>query len=390
MRVALLAVGDELLTGEVANTNAIWLTRRLSAAGAVVVSAAAVPDDVAAIADAVAAGLAQAPSLVVTGGLGRTPDDLTRTALALAGKVELRGELPAGAIAIENPAGSALGVRMALAGGVVYALPGVPHEMEAMVEVSVLPDLLAREGTPPALAVVTVRTTGRRESAVAEALAEIERELAVTGDARIAYLAGDGEVAVRITARGSDQRAAAARSSALEARARAALGPAVYGSAADTLAGVVHAALASRRETVAVAESLTGGMLGAALTETPGASLTFRGGLIVYATAAKADLGGVPSPLLEAEGPVSPQVAAALAAGARERLGATYGLGVTGVAGPDPQGGRAPGTVFLALAGAGEAALRELRLPGDRARVRRLACVAALDLLRRALLDGRS
>ncbi|MHB2022874.1 MAG: CinA family protein [Mycobacteriales bacterium] len=152
-----------------------------------------------------------------------------------------------------------------------------------------------------------------------------------------------------------------------------------------SLAALVHEALLARGETVAVAESLTGGLLGAALTETPGASLTFRGGFIVYASDTKASLAGVPAPLLAAEGPVSPQVAAALAAGARDRLAASYGLGLTGVAGPDPQGGQPPGTVFLALAGSGEAQLRELRFPGDRHQVRRLAVQAALDLLRTAL-----
>ena len=148
-----------------------------------------------------------------------------------------------------------------------------------------------------------------------------------------------------------------------------------------TSAADVHRLLLGRRETVAVAESLTGGLLGAALTSTPGASATFRGGVIVYATELKETLAGVPGPLLAAEGPVSAHVAAALAAGARDRLGATYGLGVTGVAGPDPQNGQPVGTVHLAVAGPAEGAVRSMRCEGDREQIRAASVTAALSLL---------
>ena len=143
----------------------------------------------------------------------------------------------------------------------------------------------------------------------------------------------------------------------------------------------VHALLLGRGETVAVAESLTGGLLGAALTSTPGSSATFRGGLIVYATDVKESLAGVPGPLLAAEGPVSAHVAAALAAAARDRLGATYGVGVTGVAGPDPQNDQPVGTVHLAVAGPAEGEVRSLRCDGDREQIRSQTVVAALSLL---------
>jgi nicotinamide-nucleotide amidase len=143
----------------------------------------------------------------------------------------------------------------------------------------------------------------------------------------------------------------------------------------------VHALLLRRGETVAVAESLTGGLLGAALTSTPGSSATFRGGLIVYATDVKESLAGVPGPLLAAEGPVSAHVAAALAAAARDRLGATYGVGVTGVAGPDSQNDQPVGTVHLAVAGPAEGDVRSLRCDGDREQIRSQTVVAALSLL---------
>jgi len=144
----------------------------------------------------------------------------------------------------------------------------------------------------------------------------------------------------------------------------------------------VHAQLAERDATLAVAESLTGGLLGAALTAMPGASGTFRGGVLVYATDLKETLGGVPGPLLDAEGAVSAEVAAAMAAGVRDRTGATYGVALTGVAGPDVQEGHPPGTVFVAVAGPSGGQVRSLRLPGDRAEIRRRAVDAALDMLR--------
>jgi nicotinamide-nucleotide amidase len=155
--------------------------------------------------------------------------------------------------------------------------------------------------------------------------------------------------------------------------------PHATGTGTD-LAGL-HAALRARRRTVAVAESVTGGLLAARLTETPGASSTFRGGLVVYATDLKASLAGVPVPLLDAYGPVSPDVAGALAAGVRDRLGATYGLAVTGVAGPEPQGGMPVGTVYVAVAAAGTGEVRRLALSGDRAQIRRAAVEAGLALL---------
>ena len=156
-------------------------------------------------------------------------------------------------------------------------------------------------------------------------------------------------------------------------------------------AAQVHELLLDRGATVAVAESLTGGLLGAALTATPGASVTFRGGLVVYATDLKESLAGVPGPLLDAEGPVSASVAAALAAGARDRLAATYGVAVTGVAGPDAQGGHPVGTAFVAIAGPGPrfGEVRALHLTGDRTAIRAAAVAAALDLLLAALIrDG--
>ncbi len=415
MRVEILAVGTELVLGDLVNGNAAWLGRRLAEAGLEVTRNVAVGDDVDAISDAISDALARADALVVTGGLGPTQDDLTREALAAAAGVSLhrdpalvralvdhyaalgrrmpeanlrQADLPAGASAIPNLKGTAPGVRLEVGNGVVHALPGVPHEMQAMVEQSVLADLLARAGQPAAILTRTLRTAGLYESAVSETLAGLHARLHAAGNPVLAYLAGAGEVRVRLTARARSRAEAVALIAPYEAEIRQALGVAVYGIDDDTLDRAVHRALAATGATVSVAESLTAGLLGATLTEMPGSSATFRGGVIVYATELKESLAGVPAPLLSAHGPVSAEVAAAMAAGVRDRLHATYGLALTGVAGPEPQDGHPAGEVHVGLAGPHGGTVRSLRLPGDRARIRRYAVVAALDLLRRHLVTA--
>ncbi len=412
MRVELLAVGTELLLGDIVNGNAAWLGQRLAEVGVDVTTSVVVGDNIDRIAAALTAGLGRAEAVVVTGGLGPTQDDLTREAIAAVAGVELardseleralreryaglrrdvaernfrQADLPAGARAIPNERGTAPGVRMELTGGVVFALPGVPHEMSAMFTAAVLPDLLASAGEPAVIVSRVLRTAGIWESAVAEALAGLVDDLEPAGNPTIAFLAGGGEVRVRITAKAADRPAATALLGPVEAAARAALGENVYGVDDDSLDTVVHRLLRERDATVGVAESLTGGGLGAALTEMPGSSATFRGGVTAYAGDLKAGLLEVPATLLDTVGPVSAEVAAAMASGVRDRLRTTYGLSLTGVAGPGPQDGQAPGTVFAGLAGPGAVTTRALRLPGDRPRVRLLATVAALDLLRRTL-----
>jgi nicotinamide-nucleotide amidase len=399
VRVALLTVGDEILVGDIVNTNAAWLGERLTRAGLAVVASAVVGDDVARIAAALRAAVADADVVIVTGGLGPTPDDLTREALAAVAGVPLRrdpalqaalqaryapvrrdvpeinwrqADLPGGAVPLPNPVGSAPGLRLQVGSAVAYAVPGVPREMEAMVAASVLPDLTAA-AAGPRVVLRTLRTVGRWESDVATALAGVTAE-----GLAVAFLAGGGEVRVRFSATDPALVATA------EEQARAALGEDVYGADDDTLPAVVSRLLAGR--TVATAESLTGGLLATLLTETPGASATFRGGVVAYATDLKAALLGVPQPLLAERGPVDPDVAVAMARGARERLGTAYAVALTGVAGPDPQGTASPGTVYVAVAEPHAAQVFRRRLPGDRGAVRRLAAMAGLDALRRTLL----
>lgn len=406
MRVELLTIGDEVLRGDVVNGAAAWLGRRLTDAGVELARVVVLPDEVGAIAGALDTASRRADAVITTGGLGGTSDDLTRPALAALAGVGLRrdpeveralrrraaerhiplreaalrmADVPEGATTLPNPAGTAPGLRLVLPRVTVYALPGVPAEMRAIAEQSVLPEL-----TGSVVAARVLRTATVWESAVADRLATVE---ALPG-VRLAYYPSPGEVAVRIEATDPGRLAEA------EASARDLLGSAVYGSDDATLDRVVHRLLAERDATVAVAESLTGGLLGAELTGMPGSSATFNGGVVAYATSLKHTLLGVPEDLLAAHGAVHPDVAAAMARGVRERLGATYGLAVTGVAGPDPQDGRPVGTVYLAVTGSGErAAVRSPRLPvpedGGRARapIRRMCVVHALDLLRRFLLN---
>jgi len=224
------------------------------------------------------------------------------------------------------------------------------------------------------------------ESAVAEALGGLVERLDVTGSATVAFLAGGGRVKVRITTKAASRTDALEHLAPIEAEVRTTLGEAVYGVDGDTLPGVVSRLLLARGATVAAAESLTGGLLGSLLSETPGSSDTFRGAVVAYATTLKTALLGVPVELLAERGPVDSDVAVAMAHGVRTRLGATYGVALTGVAGPDIQDGATPGTVYVGIAGPTGAAARQLQLPGRREQVRLLAAVSGLDALRRRLL----
>lgn len=372
MRVGICCVGDELLDGTVVNGNAAWLGRELTAAGLRVIRQSVVGDDVDDIAAAVTGLAGMVGAVVVTGGLGPTPDDLTLDALRAAAGAGSLTEL-------DNPVGTASGAQLEVAGTPVYVLPGVPVEMEAMARRHVLPDLLARAGRAE-VAAAGLRLARVGESVVARWLAG----LGPCGDAvRVGYLCGPGEVVVRFSARGDG---AAARVDACLHRAQELLGDAVVGADTDSLPAAVVRLLRERATTLATAESLTGGLLGAAVTDVPGASAVYLGGLTAYSTDLKAAELAVDAGLLAAEGPVHPEVARQMAYGVRERWGSAFGVAATGVAGPEPQGGRPVGTVHVACAGADGVTAVSLQGAGERSWVRRRAVVVALDLLRRTVL----
>jgi nicotinamide-nucleotide amidase len=415
MRAEIVSIGTELLLGEIVNGNAAWLGSELAQIGVDVDRTVAVGDNIGRIVAALGEAAARADVVIATGGLGPTQDDLTREALAeLTGvaiqrdpalEAELRdryaargrpdfppnnlrmADVPVGAAVLSNRAGTAPGLGVATSSGArIFALPGVPAEMREIFREWLRPELVELVGPGTILLSRELRTVGAWESEISHALADLDSELSAVGNPTLAYLAAEGQTLVRVSAKAADAASAERAIDAVETRVRAVLGDVIYGSDADTLESVVVSLLRSGGATVATAESLTGGLLGGALTSVPGSSESYLGGVVAYATRAKADLLGVSSALLAERGAVDPDVAIAMATGVRERFGATYGLSTTGVAGPTAQDGVAAGTVFLGLAGPGVRFSVPLTLPGDRVAVRRSSVLRALDTLRRELL----
>ena len=299
---------------------------------------------------------------------------------------ERQADVPVGATPIPQQLGTAPGLVCPVGNKVVYALPGVPYEMQEMFTRAVLPDLRRRMGEAGETGTIVsrvVKTWGLSESGLGELLAPRIEALDADGSATtIALLASGIEgIKVRITAKATDATAAAALLQAEEARVRAVVGEHVFGVDEETMESAVATLLVLRRATLGLAESLTGGLVAARLVNVPGASGWFRGSVVSYASEVKRDVLGV------GEGPVvSEEAARAMAAGARRVLGADVGLAVTGVAGPEEQDRRRPGTVVVGLAvGEDDPEALELQLPGDRDRVRQYAAISALDLLRRRL-----
>jgi nicotinamide-nucleotide amidase len=416
VRCEIIGVGTELLLGQIVNTNASWIGQRLADVGWDCLRHTAVGDNQARIAEVVREALGRADAVIVTGGLGPTQDDVTREALADVAGVALvrrpeleewlrerfarmgvrrmaemnlrQADVPEGARYIDNPRGSAPGLILEVDGRPVYAVPGVPREMEGMLERVVLPDLAARTGEGRAIVSRTLRTAGVGESRLAERLTPLWEE-AGTGQVTLAYLASPGEVRVRLTAVGATREEAMAEIAPVEAKVRQELGDIVYGTDEETLEAVVGRLLRERGGTLATAESLTGGLVGGRITGIPGSSDYYLGGIVAYATEAKASLLGVDRQLLADDGPVSEPVAAAMAAGARKAFGADLGLAATGVAGPAEQAGRRVGTLCLGVADATGTTTQTLTAPGDRTQIRLWTTTVALDLLRRHL-EGRA
>jgi nicotinamide-nucleotide amidase len=412
VRCEIIGVGTELLLGQIVNTNAAWIGQRLADVGWDCLRHTAVGDNERRIAETIREALDRADAVIVTGGLGPTQDDVTREALAAVAGVSLRrqpeleqwlrerfarmgvqrmaemnlrqADVPEGARVIDNPRGTAPGLIVEVDGKPTYAVPGVPREMEGMLERAVLPDLAARAGEGRAIVSLTLRTVGVGESRLAERLTPLWEE-AGSGEVTLAYLASPGEVRVRLTAVGATRSEALAGIVPVETRVREELGDIVYGTDDETLEAVVGRLLRERNLSLATAESLTGGLLGGRITGIAGASDYYLGGMVAYATDAKASQLGVDPDLLAADGPVSEPVAAAMAAGARSVFGADLGLAATGVAGPTEQSGRRVGTLCLGVADAAGTATRTLTAPGDRTQVRLWTCSVALDLLRRRL-----
>lgn len=408
----IIAVGTELLLGDGVDTNSAWLSARLVELGIDVRRHTSVGDDSADLTDALRRAAGSHDIVVTTGGLGPTPDDMTRFAVAAVAGVKLerhadladgirayfaalgrempepnlaQADLPRGAEVIA-PAGTAPGFALDIAAALVVCLPGVPGEMRQMADGQVLP-LLQRRGGLRATVARTVRTAGVAESAVAQRCAALARRLGAADNPRIAFLASRAETRVRVVARAPDRAAAAALAAPVVDEVVNLLGEWVVGLDDEGTEHAVARLLKARGWTLSVAESITGGGLGARLVTVPGASDWFAGGVIAYATSAKPVLAGVDTALLDAHGPVSEDVALALAGGVRARLRTDVALAVVGVAGPTTQGGRAVGTVCLgAVLGDGVSHVRTVQLPPrPREDMQEFSTSVALDFLRRRL-----
>ncbi|HXF56526.1 MAG TPA: competence/damage-inducible protein A [Actinomycetota bacterium] len=408
MRAEVIGIGTEILLGQIANSNAQWISQRLAEVGVDVLHHQAVGDNEERIAEAFQLALSRADVVVATGGLGPTQDDITREGLARALGVRLvyhpeieaflrekyrrlgrempesnlrQCLVPEGARYILPQRGTAPGLVCEAPGGRrVYAVPGVPAEMQEMMTGTILPELAARSGSTIVSRVI--RVTGIPEARVGEVLADLFES---STNPTLAYLASSGEVKVRLTAKAGSREEAEALIEPVAREVAARLGDHVFTTSNEELEEVVGRLLLARRRTVACGESLTGGSLGVRITNVPGASAYFRGSAVCYTAEAKRAVLGVSEETLARFGPVSEQTAREMAEGARRLFGAGVGVGVTGVAGPEPHGGRAPGTVCAAVVGEGEARSRSFVAPGDRAQVRRWAEQLALDLLRRHL-----
>ncbi len=409
MRCDVVAVGTELLLGQIVDTNSSWMGEQLAAHGIDSLLQVKVGDNLDRIVATLRSTLANADAVIMCGGLGPTHDDLTREAIAAVMGVELvmdddladvilemfasRGRrmpannlrqamVPVGATIIPQTRGTAPGLICPVGDKVVYAVPGVPHEMHDMVHRAILPDLRRRSGDTSVILSRVLRTWGESESGLNERLEGLISRLDETGNPTLAFLASGWEgLKVRLTAKAVDTDAARAVIASWEDEIRRELGDIVFGVDGDTMESVVLDALRSQGRTLALAESVTGGLVSARLTGVAGASDVLRGSIVSYASDVKFSVLGVP------EGPVvTEEAAAAMALGACRVLGADVGLALTGVAGPTEQEGQPVGTLCVGIAIDGVTTTRSLRLPGQRDQMRQYSVISALDLLRRELL----
>ena len=410
MNCEVVAVGTELLLGQIVDTNSSWIGEQLALAGIDSYVQTKVGDNWGRIAAALRTALDRSDAVIVCGGLGPTQDDITRDVIADVMGVPLeedpevverlvqtfggRGRtmpannlrqalVPVGATRIPQQPGTAPGLICPVGDKVIYAVPGVPYEMKEMVSGTVIPELRRLAGDTGVIRSRTLRTWGHSESGIAEMLAARIDELDQQGHATIAFLASGIEgLKVRVTAKAATADAADAVLGDEVALVQDVLRDYVFSTDDEPMEVVVLDLLRAAGLSVGVAESVTGGLVTARLTAVPGSSEVVLGGITSYASAVKYDLLAVP------EGPVvNEDAAAAMAEGACRALGADVGLATTGVAGPGSQEGVAPGTVFIASHLDGETRTAMLRLPGGREQVRQFTVISLLDHLRRRLLE---
>jgi nicotinamide-nucleotide amidase len=409
VRAEIVSVGTELLLGQIVDTNAAWLAERLAPLGIDLYWISQVGDNLGRLTEVFERALRRSDLTIVTGGLGPTEDDLTREAIAavLGEQMTVVPELEADLRAffarrgvpmparnikqatiipsgrpLRNPIGTAPGWWVERDDHVIVAMPGVPHEMRRMWQEEVLPILRQRMGTA-AIVSRTLKVLGPGESAVEEMLQHL---LASPNPTVATYAKPDG-VHVRVTAKGSSDDEARALVAAMEAEVRAALGHHIYGVDDETIAEVVSRLLLERDLTVATIEAASGGMLASVIAEAALSAQVYRGGLIVGASGL-APLGAAEFGARDGHDTTSAAAAALLARVARERFGADLGLAITGAPGPTASGETPPGTVHVAMAWHGEPHVNTQQHRTTPTEVRRRAAMAALNLVRRTLLES--
>lgn len=408
MRAEILSIGTELLLGHITDTNATYLAQQLATMGIDLYFVSQVGDNLERLTETLTRARGRADIVITTGGLGPTEDDVTHEAIARALgetphvdpalEATLRGFftergivmpernlkqawLIPSALALPNPHGTAPGWWVERDGKIIISMPGVPSEMTRMWEHEAAPRL--RPLTGAILFTRILRVAGLGESTVEERLGSLIH----TENPTVATYAKSDAVDVRITAKAASEEEGRALVDAMDARARVALGERnVFGVDTESLAAVTLRELERRGETLAVMESCTGGLLASMITDTPGSSTVFRGGIVSYATEIKEQF-GVPAEIVRAFGVVSVETARAMALAVRERLGASIGIGITGVAGPESQEGKPVGEVHIAVATAAGTRETTQRWRGPRAYIKSRAALTALNLLRLTLRD---
>lgn len=411
MRCEVVAIGSELLLGQIVDTNSSWMGEQLALAGIDSHFQVKVGDNMDRIISTIELALSRSEAVIICGGLGPTQDDITRDAIARIMGVALerhddvvthiearfarrgrampennkrQADVPKGASLIKEFPGTAPGLICPLGDKVLYAVPGVPYEMKEMLEGTVLPDLRRRAGLSAVIKSRTLRTWGNSESGLAEDLAGRIESLDAIGNPTIAFLASGIEgIKVRITAKGETAKEADALIADEESNIRAIIGDVVFGTDDETMESVVLELLGARGLTLSVAESLSGGMVASRIGAVSDGAEVFRGGIVTHDRAVKVDKLGV------AEGPVvNAQAAMAMADGVRKLFGTDVGLATVGVAGPAEEEEQPVGTVYIGIALGEDIDARHLRLPGDRERIRQYSVISLLDLLRRKLIGA--
>jgi nicotinamide-nucleotide amidase len=410
LKCNVVAVGTELLLGQIIDTNSSYIGEQLAAVGIESHLQLKVGDNLARVVAGIRLALQDADAVILCGGLGPTHDDLTRDAVAEVMGVPLehnehiatlitelfakrnrymapnnlnQAQVPRGATIIEQTRGTAPGLICPVGAKVMYAMPGVPHEMHDMLARAVLPDLLSRSGEASVISSRVLRTWGDSESSLNEKLDPIITELEILGNPTLAFLASGWEgIKVRLTAKSNTQQDADALLSTWEHKVRDIVGDLVFGVNTDTMESVVLNLLEQRGWTLSVAESVTGGLVGGRITAIPGSSRTFRGGIISYASDVKFDVLGVDN------GPVvSEHAAIQMAQGAQRVLKSSVALALTGVAGPDEQDGQPVGTLCIGVVFPdGRTFSNTTQLPGQRDQMRQFSVITAMSFLRTLLL----